>query len=56
MREISASIHIDATPDQVCNTLADLAGYSRWNPFGTVGNFRLLNEALRQRVENGQTG
>ena len=35
MREISASIHIDAT---------------------IAGTFRLLNEALKQRVENGQAG
>jgi hypothetical protein len=27
MREISASIHIDTIPDQVWNTLTDLAGY-----------------------------
>jgi hypothetical protein len=145
LREISAAIHIDATPDQVWNTLTDLAGYSQWNPFireaagqvavgaqltlrmfpaqgrpmtfrpkvlaadtarelrwigrlimpgifdgehrftlgpadggtdlvqsekfsgllvpmvgktigGTTDNFRLLNEALKQRVENGQAG
>jgi hypothetical protein len=33
MREISASIHIDTIPDQVWNTLTDLAGYRRRSPF-----------------------
>jgi hypothetical protein len=33
MREISTTIDIAATPDEVWGVLADTAGYGRWNPF-----------------------
>ncbi|AYF72810.1 SRPBCC domain-containing protein [Nocardia yunnanensis] len=33
MKSISASIHIQATPDQVWDVLVDLRDYPEWNPF-----------------------
>ena len=49
---LSASIEIDATPDEVWSVLADLDAYDEWNPFivsssGTVEASATLTNTMR---------
>jgi uncharacterized protein YndB with AHSA1/START domain len=41
MRTISATVDIDAPPDQVWGVLADLDAYPDWNPFIQSASGRL---------------
>ena len=38
MREIAATIDIDASPDRVWDVLADFSRYAEWNPMFTGGS------------------
>ncbi|MFB7327010.1 SRPBCC family protein [Streptomyces sp. NPDC056190] len=45
---LTASIEIDATPDQVWQVLTDLPAYPEWNPFITSAQVTSSGGALRQ--------
>lgn len=55
MRVISATVDIDAPPDQVWGVLADLDGYPDWNPFIQSASGRLAEgETLTLRMVPAQ--
>ncbi|MEW9549504.1 SRPBCC family protein [Nonomuraea sp. NPDC050783] len=57
MREITSSIDIAASPEQVWDVLVDFAGYSTWNPFIREGAGQAVvgeTLVLKMYPENGK--
>ena len=51
MRQISASVNLEAPAEQVWAVLADTAGYSTWNPFIThIAGTWAVGERLEIRI------
>jgi hypothetical protein len=53
---LSASIELDATPEEVWRALTDLSAYDEWNPFIVSAEGRVERDAALHLVMHDETG